>query len=131
MGPGVLGVRPAVVLKGGALVLGALGDPNASIPTPQPCSCGRPWHPVGADVSVSFFVAPAALADGLADRLSLRRKLEAVRVTRSVGKAQMVHNDALPRIEVDPETFAIRIDGDLVNRAPAVELPLAQRYQLF
>ncbi|WP_380171807.1 urease subunit alpha [Kineococcus sp. DHX-1] len=129
--PAFFGVRPAVVLKGGALVLGALGDPNASIPTPQPVLL-RPAlaHPVGADVSVSF-VAPAALADGLADRLSLRRKLEAVRGTRSVGKAQMVHNDALPRIEVDPETFAIRIDGDLVEPAPAVELPLAQRYQLF
>lgn len=129
--PAFFGVRPAVVLKGGALVLGALGDPNASIPTPQPVLL-RPAlaHPVGADVSVSF-VAPAALDDGLAGRLGLRRRLEAVRDTRAVGKAQMVHNDALPRIEVDPETFAITIDGDLVEPAPATELPLAQRYQLF
>ncbi|GAA0319904.1 urease subunit alpha [Kineococcus aurantiacus] len=129
--PAFFGVRPSVVLKGGALVLGALGDPNASIPTPQPVLL-RPalTHPVGADVSVSF-VSPAAIADGLADRLGLRRRLEPVRDTRGVGKAQMVHNDALPRIEVDPETFAITIDGDLVVPAPATELPLAQRYQLF
>ncbi|MEW1959896.1 urease subunit alpha [Kineococcus sp. NPDC059986] len=129
--PAFFGVRPSVVLKGGALVLGALGDPNASIPTPQPVLL-RPAlaHPVGADVSISF-VSPAALADGLAGRLGLRRRLEAVRDTRAVGKAQMVHNDALPRIEVDPETFAITIDGDLVEPAPAEELPLAQRYQLF
>ncbi|WP_299039410.1 urease subunit alpha [uncultured Pseudokineococcus sp.] len=129
--PAFFGVRPSVVLKGGALVVGALGDPNASIPTPQPVLL-RPalMHPNGADVSVSF-VSPAALADGLGDRLGLRRRLEPVRDTRGVGKAQMVHNDALPRIEVDPETFAITIDGDLVEPAPATELPLAQRYQLF
>ncbi|MCI2239231.1 urease subunit alpha [Paenibacillus sp. TRM 82003] len=129
--PAFFGVRPSVVLKGGALVLGALGDPNASIPTPQPVLL-RPalMHPNGADVSVSF-VAPAALDDGLAARLGLRRRLEAVRDTRAVGKAQMVHNDALPDIRVDPETFAITVDGELVEPAPATELPLAQRYQLF
>ncbi|WP_328291635.1 urease subunit alpha [Kineococcus sp. NBC_00420] len=129
--PAFFGVRPSVVLKGGALVLGALGDPNASIPTPQPVLL-RPalMHANGADVSVSF-VSPAALADGLEGRLGLRRRLEPVHDTRGVGKAQMIHNDALPRIEVDPETFAITIDGDLVEPSPATELPLAQRYQLF
>ncbi|WP_432502532.1 urease subunit alpha [Kineococcus arenarius] len=129
--PAFFGVRPSVVLKGGALVLGALGDPNASIPTPQPVLL-RPAlnHPNGADVSVSF-VAPAALDDGLAGRLGLRRRLEPVRDTRGVGKAQMVHNDALPDIRVDPETFAITVDGELIVPAPAAELPLAQRYQLF
>ncbi|WP_432488063.1 urease subunit alpha [Kineococcus sp. SYSU DK018] len=129
--PAFFGVRPSVVLKGGALVVGALGDPNASIPTPQPVLL-RPalMHPNGADVSVSF-VAPAALDDGLAGRLGLRRRLEPVRDTRAVGKAQMVHNDALPDIRVDPETFAITVDGELIVPAPAAELPLAQRYQLF
>ncbi|WP_380161859.1 urease subunit alpha [Kineococcus sp. R86509] len=129
--PAFFGVRPSVVLKGGALVLGALGDPNASIPTPQPVLL-RPalMHANGADVSVSF-VSPAALADGLEGRLGLRRRLEPIHDTRGVGKAQMIHNDALPRIEVDPETFAITIDGDLVEPSPATELPLAQRYQLF
>ncbi|BDZ42366.1 hypothetical protein GCM10025865_16650 [Paraoerskovia sediminicola] len=129
--PAFFGVRPSVVMKGGALVLGALGDPNASIPTPQPVLL-RPtlYHPVGADVSVSF-VGQAALDDGLAGRLGLRRRLVAVRDTRGVGKAQMVHNDVLPRIEVDAETFAIRVDGDLVEPAPADRLPMAQLYQMF
>nr|WP_205709005.1 urease subunit alpha [Kineococcus siccus] len=129
--PALFGVRPSVVLKGGALVVGALGDPNASIPTPQPVLL-RPAliAAAGADHSVTF-VSPAALDDGLAGRLGLRRRLEAVRDTRAVGKAQMVHNDALPRIEVDPETFAIRIDGDLVEPAPVDVLPLAQLYSLF
>jgi urease subunit alpha len=129
--PAFFGVRPSVVLKGGALVVGALGDPNASIPTPQPVLV-RPAliAAAGADHSVTF-VSPAALDDGLAGRLGLRRRLEAVRDTRGVGKAQMVHNDALPRIEVDPETFAITVDGDLVEPAPVDVLPLAQLYSLF
>ncbi|WP_159810910.1 urease subunit alpha [Cellulomonas citrea] len=129
--PAWFGVRPSVVLKGGAIVWGALGDPNASIPTPQPVLM-RPalTDAVGADVSVSF-VAPAALQDGLADRLGLRRRLVAVAPTRDVGKAQMRLNDALPRIEIDPETFAIAIDGQDVRPAPATELPLAQRYSMF
>jgi urease subunit alpha len=86
--------------------------------------------PSAADTSVSF-VAPIALEDGLSDRLGLRRRLEAVRPTREVTKAQMVHNDATPRIEVDPESFAITIDGEPVVPDPATELPLAQLYSLF
>jgi len=129
--PKFFGIRPAVVLKGGALVWAALGDPNASIPTPQPVLM-RPTlvDQDGADHSVSF-VAQAALDDGLADRLGLRRRLAAVRPTREVGKAQMVNNDALPRIEVDPETFAISIDGEGVEPQPATVLPLAQLYTMF
>ena len=129
--PRFFGVRPDVVVKGGAIAWAALGDPNASIPTPQPVLM-RPSFAdaTGADVSVSF-VAPAALEDGLADRLGLRRRLEAIRPTRDVGKAQMVNNDALPRIEVDPETFTIRVDGDVIEPAPAEHLPLTQLYSLF
>ncbi|MBO0901240.1 urease subunit alpha [Cellulomonas sp. zg-ZUI22] len=129
--PRFFGVRPDVVVKGGSIAWAALGDPNASIPTPQPVLM-RPSFAdaTGADVSVSF-VAPAALDDGLAGRLGLRRRLEAIRPTRDVGKAQMVNNDALPRIEVDPETFTIRIDGDVVEPAPADVLPLAQLYSMF
>ena len=129
--PRFFGVRPDVVVKGGAIAWAALGDPNASIPTPQPVLM-RPAFAdaTGADVSVSF-VAPAALEDGLADRLGLRRRLEAIRPTRDVGKAQMVNNDALPRIEVDPETFTIRVDGDVIEPAPAEHLPLTQLYSLF
>ena len=129
--PKFFGVRPAVVFKGGGLVWGALGDPNASIPTPQPILM-RPalTDTVGADLSLSF-VAPAALEDGLSDKLGLRRQLAAVRSTREVGKAQMINNDATPKIEIKPETFEIRIDGELIEPAPATELPLAQLYSMF
>ncbi|ADG73609.1 urease, alpha subunit [Cellulomonas flavigena DSM 20109] len=129
--PRFFGVRPDVVVKGGAIAWAALGDPNASIPTPQPVLM-RPSFAdaTGADVSVSF-VAPAALDDGLADRLGLRRQLVGIRPTRDVGKAQMVNNDALPCIEVDPETFTIRVDGDVIEPAPAEHLPLTQLYSLF
>jgi urease subunit alpha len=129
--PRFFGVRPALVIKGGSIAWAALGDPNASIPTPQP-GLMRPafGDAIGADLSFSF-VSPAALDDGLAERLQLRRKLAAVRPTREVGKAQMKNNDALPSIDIDPETFAIKVDGDLIEPAPADELPLAQLYNLF
>ncbi len=129
--PKFFGIRPSVVLKGGALAWGALGDPNASIPTPQPVLM-RPSFAdaIGADLSVSF-VSPAAIDDGVAGRLGLRRKLYGVKPTRDVGKAQMINNDALPDITVDPETFNIWIDGDLVTPAPASVLPLAQLYSMF
>ncbi len=129
--PKFFGVRPSVVLKGGALAWGALGDPNASIPTPQPVLM-RPsfGDAIGADVSVSF-VSPAAVDDGLAGRLGLRRRLHGVKPTRQVGKAQMINNDALPTIRIDPETFSIWVDGDLIEPAPASVLPLAQLYSMF
>jgi urease subunit alpha len=77
------------------------------------------------------FVAPAAVAGGLADRLAVRRRLVEVSDTRALGKADMPHNDSLPRIEVDPETFTVRINGEVVEPSPAEELPMAQRYFLF
>ncbi|MEP9382084.1 urease subunit alpha [Nocardioides sp. KR10-350] len=128
--PRFFGIRPEVVIKGGALVWGALGDPNASIPTPQPVLMRPTLVGPGADHAVSF-VAPAALEDGLADRLGLRRRLVGVTPTREVGKAQMVHNDALPEIRVEPETFAIFVDGEMIVPDPATELPLAQLYTMF
>jgi urease subunit alpha len=129
--PAFFGVRPSVVLKGGAIAWAALGDPNASIPTPQPVLM-RPsfGDAVGADVSVTF-VAPAAVEDGLADRLQLRRRLVGVAPTREVGKAQMRNNDALPELVIDAETFAITVDGDLVVPQPAEWLPMAQLYAFF
>jgi urease subunit alpha len=131
--PKFFGWRPDVVVKAGAIVYAALGDPNASIPTPQPVLM-RPAlvgeGGAGADVSLTF-VAPVALEDGLGERLRLRRDLRAVRPTREVTKAQMRNNTTTPAIEVDPESFAIRIDGELVEPSPAAELPLAQRYSLF
>ncbi len=129
--PKFFGIRPAVVLKGGCLVWGALGDPNASIPTPQPVLM-RPalTDTIGAELSLSF-VSPFALADGLAARLGLKRTLAAVKPTRDVGKAQMINNDTLPDIVVKPETFEISIDGEVVVPAPAEWLPLAQLYTMF
>ena len=129
--PRFFGIRPELVIKGGAIARAALGDPNASIPTPQPVLMRPTLVDVdGSDHAVTF-VAPAALDDGLAQRLGLRRRLVGVTPTRDIGKADMVNNDTLPAIEVDPETFAITIDGDLVEPQPAVELPLAQLYSLF
>jgi urease subunit alpha len=130
--PRFFGWRPDVVVKGGAIVYAALGDPNASIPTPQPVLM-RPalvGEGAGADHSVTF-VAPAALEAGLAEDLGLRRTLAAVRPTRAVTKADMVNNGATPSIEVDPESFEIRVEGEVVVPSPATELPLAQRYSLF
>jgi urease subunit alpha len=129
--PKFFGIRPSVIIKGGGLVWGALGDPNASIPTPQPVLM-RPafTNSIGADLSMSF-VSPAALEDGIVERLGLRRRLAAVAPTREVGKADMKNNDVLPRIDIRPDTFAISIDGDHVVPAPVERLPLAQLYTMF
>lgn len=129
--PRYFAVRPDVVIKGGSIVWAALGDPNASIPTPQPVLM-RPTLTADAAPHLSTtFVAPAAISDGLGDRLGLARSLTAVRPTREVTKADMINNSATPYIRIDPESFAIEVDGVLVTPAPASELPLAQRYALF
>ena len=131
--PRFFGVRPKLVLKGGMIAWAAMGDANASIPTPQPV-LSRPMFgaapAVAADSSVAW-VAPAALEDGLAGRLGLRRALLPVADCRSVGKADLPNNDATPEIVVDADTFAVTIDGELVTEDPAAELPMAQRYFLF
>ncbi len=132
--PRFFGIRPDVVMKGGALVWGALGDPNASIPTPQPQlmreTLIHPADGAGADHSLTF-VSPAAIADGLGERLGLRRALSPISPTRDLGKRDMINNTALPALTVDPETFAIHIEGELVVPAPAQTLPLAQLYTMF
>jgi urease subunit alpha len=131
--PAFFGVRPHAVVKGGMIAWAAMGDANASIPTPQPV-LPRPMFgasPAAAAATSVHFVAPHAIEDGLADRLDVRRRLVAVGDVRKVGKADMPLNDALPRIEVDPDTFTVRIDGDVWAEQPAVELPMAQRYFLF
>ena len=129
--PKFFGIRPAVVMKGGALAWAALGDPNASIPTPQPVLM-RPsfGDAIGADVSFSY-VSPAAIEAGLADELGLRRQLRAVKPTRDIGKADLKNNVTLPAIVIKPDTFEISIDGDVVEPAPASSLPLSQLYNLF
>ena len=131
--PRFFGVRPHAVLKGGMIASAAMGDPNASIPTPQPVF-PRPMFGasprVAADNSLTF-VSQAALDDGLADRLQLRRRLVASADTRSIAKTDLPNNDAMPSITVDPDTFAVRIDGELITEHPASVLPMAQRYFLF
>jgi urease subunit alpha len=131
--PAFFGIRPSAVIKGGAIVCAPLGAVNADIPTPQPVfmRAGLPATTGSAPHLAPSFVAPAALEDGLADRLGLSRRLTAVRPTRGVTKADMPNNTALPALEVDPETFAITIDGDLVRPQPVSEVPLAQRYTMF
>ncbi|WP_111508830.1 urease subunit alpha [Mycobacterium kyogaense] len=131
--PAFFGVRPHAVLKGGMIAWAAMGDANASIPTPQPV-LPRPMFgaaPAAAAATSVHFVAPQAIEDGLAERLSVARRLVAVENVRAVGKAQMPLNDALPDIQVDPDTFTVRIDGDVWQEQPAVELPMAQRFFLF
>jgi len=131
--PRFFGVRPHAVLKGGMIAWAAMGDANASIPTPQPV-LPRPMFGAAPGVAPTLsvaFVAPAALEAGLTDRLGVRRRLVPLRNTRSVGKADLPENTALPRIEVHPDTFAVRVDGELIEEAPASVLPMAQRYFLF
>ncbi|WP_422746735.1 urease subunit alpha [Mycobacterium sp. WMMD1722] len=131
--PAFFGVRPHAVLKGGMIAWAAMGDANASIPTPQPV-LPRPMFgaaPAAAAATSLHFVSPQAIEDGLADRIDVRRRLVPVENCRRIGKAQMPLNDALPRIEVDPDTFTVRIDGDVWQEQPATELPMAQRYFLF
>ncbi len=131
--PAFFGVRPSVVVKGGMIAYAAMGDANASIPTPQPVLPRPMFGAYGGAISATsvHFVAPAAIENGLADRLAVNRKLVAVGDTRSLRKSDLPGNDALPRIEVDPDTFAVSIDGDLVTPEPVAELPMAQRYFLF
>lgn len=131
--PAFFGVRPHAVIKGGMIAWAAMGDANGSIPTPQPV-LPRPMFgaaPAAAAATSVHFVAPQAVDDGLADRLDIRRKLVAVNNVRRVGKAHMPLNDAMPDIEVEPDTFTVRIDGQVWQEQPAVELPMAQRYFLF
>jgi urease subunit alpha len=131
--PAFFGVRPHVVLKGGMIAWGAMGDANASIPTPQPVLPRPMWGfaPVVAAATSVHFVSPAAMEDKLDERLDTRREFLPVADVRRRGKADLPLNDALPRIEVDPDTFTVSIDGEAVEPAPAVELPMAQRYFLF
>jgi urease subunit alpha len=131
--PAFFGVRPHAVLKGGFVAWAAMGDANASIPTPQPVLPRPMWGAYGkvpARTSLSF-VSPAALEAGLADRLGLARPLVPVADVSRRGKADLVNNDARPDIAVDPNTFTVRINGEAVEAAPVAELPMAQRYFLF
>ncbi|MFD7275770.1 urease subunit alpha [Streptomyces sp. NPDC059862] len=131
--PAFFGVKPQLVIKGGQIAYAQMGDANASIPTPQPILPRPMYGAIGrAPASNSFnFVAPLALEDGLPDRLGLGKRFVAIESTRGVTKADMRENDARPEVRVDPDSFAVHIDGELVEATPAAELPMAQRYFLF
>ena len=131
--PMFFGVKPDLVLKGGAIAWAQMGDPNASIPTPQPVF-GRPmfaaFGKARAATSITF-VSQAAYTQGIAEKLGLTKRVEPVKGCRNIGKKDMVLNDATPRIEVDPETYKVTVDGEPCTCEPAAVLPMAQRYFLF
>jgi urease subunit alpha len=130
--PGFFGVKPSMVLKGGMIAASLMGDPNASIPTPQPVHYRPMFGAFGGGLKKSFtFVSQAAFDAGIARQLGLAKTVIPVRATRGLKKRDMIHNGATPHMEVDPETYEVRADGQLLVCEPAVVLPLAQRYFLF
>ncbi|MCH1476154.1 MAG: urease subunit alpha, partial [Alphaproteobacteria bacterium] len=131
--PAFFGVKPEMVLLGGSIACAQMGDPNASIPTPQPVYTRPMFGAYGRSVEQSAvcFVSAAAQDDNIGGRLGLAKTTMPVAKTRTISKADMVHNDYCPEIEVNPETYEVRADGELLTCEPADELPLAQRYFLF
>jgi urease subunit alpha len=130
--PAFFGVKPALILKGGMIAAAAMGDPNASIPTPQPVHYRPMFGAYGRALRTSItFVSQAGLDNPEIQALGLIKPLHAVRGTRVLRKSDMVNNDYQPRVEVDPETYEVRADGKLLTCEPASVLPMAQRYFLF
>jgi urease subunit alpha len=131
--PAFFGVKPDLIIKGGAIAAAPMGDPNASIPTPQPVHYRPMFGAFGRALTATslVFVSKAAVDARLRDQLGVEKELVAVEHTRDIGKANMIHNGATPDIAVDPETYEVRADGELLTCAPAEVLPMAQRYFLF
>jgi len=130
--PAFFGVKPELVIKGGMIAQAAMGDPNASIPTPQPVLSRPMFGASAARRSTALtFVSAAALAAGIPESLGLAKRAVAVSGCRNVGKRDLKENDALPDIQVDPDTYEVRADGELLTCEPAAVLPMAQRYFLF
>ncbi|WP_278877203.1 urease subunit alpha [Paracoccus yeei] len=131
--PAFFGVKPKLVIVGGMIAMAPMGDPNASISTPQPVHY-RPMYGLYGRALASTgvtFVSQAALDDGIGDKLKLAKALSAVRGTRSVKKKDMIHNGLTPKLEVDPQTYQVRVNGEIITCEPAESLPMAQRYFLF
>lgn len=127
-------MKPDLIIKGGAIAAAPMGDPNASIPTPQPVHYRPMFGAFGKAVTATSltFVSQAAVADGLKARLGVDKELVAVENVRSgIGKKDMIHNSATPDIRIDPETYSVTADGELLVCEPAKVLPMAQRYFLF
>jgi len=131
--PAFFGAKPALILKGGAIAAAPMGDPNASIPTPQPVHYRPMFGAYGGAIASTCltFVSQAALNAGVPEQLGLKRRAVAVKNTRAITKRDMVLNDYLPLMEVDSQTYEVRADGSLLTCEPAKVLPLAQRYFLF
>ena len=131
--PAFFGVKPEMVLLGGSIAVAQMGDPNASIPTPQPVHTRPMFAAYGRSVenSAICFVSQAAQSEAIGDKLGLAKQTKPVQNTRSISKGDMALNNHLPDIEVHPETYEVRADGELLNCEPATELPMAQRYFLF
>jgi urease subunit alpha len=132
--PAFFGVKPDCIVKGGMIVAAPMGDPNASIPTPQPVHYQPMFGAFGRAVTSNsvVFTSRAAIDGGLRERLGTQKALYAVENVRSgISKKSMIHNDATPHIEVDSETYEVRADGELLTCAPAEVLPMAQRYFMF
>ena len=131
--PAFFGVKPALILKGGFIAMAAMGDPNASIPTPQPVHYRPMFGAFGAAISRGSltFVSQGGLNDGIKDRFGLAKTLSAVKNIRGVRKQHMVHNHYLPKMEIDAQTYSVRADGQLLTCEPATSLPMTQRYFLF
>ena len=131
--PAFFGIKPSIILKGGFIAMAAMGDPNASIPTPQPVHYRPMFGAFGGAIARGSltFVSQAGLAAGIKEKFGLAKSLSAVKNIRSVRKQQMIHNSYLPKMEVDAQTYAVRADGQLLSCEPATSLPMAQRYFLF
>ncbi len=130
--PAFFGVKPSLVIKSGMIAAAPMGDPNASIPTPQPSHYRPMFGAFGGALEKSLtFVSSASLDSAELKALGLRKRIEAVRVTRTLRKSDMIHNAAQPNIEVDSETYEVRADGELLTCEPASSLPMTQRYFLF
>ncbi|QGU05623.1 urease subunit alpha [Corynebacterium comes] len=131
--PRFFGIKPSLILKGGQIAMSEMGDSNGSIPTPQPVTHRRSFGSMGTAVHKSSltFLPTVALEDGLPDRLNTTRSFAEVKNIRTVSKADLKFNSATPEIEVDPQTYEVRVDGELISSQPSDELPMAQRYFLF
>src|SRR5262249_11805115 len=131
--PAFFGVKPDMIIKGGSIVAAQMGDPNASIPTPQPVHYRPMFGAFGRARTASsvVFTSKAAVKAGLGRKLGVEKELVAVTNTRKISKKNMIHNDATPMIDVDAETYEVRADGELLTCEPAAMLPMAQRYFLF
>ncbi|MEA2978762.1 MAG: urease subunit alpha, partial [Alphaproteobacteria bacterium] len=131
--PAFFGVKPEIIIKGGSIVAAQMGDPNASIPTPQPVHYRPMFGAFGKALTASslVFVSKAAMKSRLRNKLGVDKQFVAVEHTRDISKKSMVHNAATPDIAVDPETYEVTADGELLTCAPAEVLPMAQRYFLF